>query len=164
MSGRHVIVMEKGKEKEDLPSAADLPSFQADFRGTRRSPLEDRVSLRPRYTCTRAGSYRSLSTCCLTVLVHHSGSVLTRPSAALQLVMSDVEKASTKTRTPWASLLPKDSRRSRRTVDQTGQCNDTCPQSGDRVSKAAVEEWPPSTARGPNSVSRAEGGQVDGYG
>lgn len=129
------MVTEKGKEKEDVPSAADLPSFQADFRGTRRSPLEDRVSLRPRYTCTRAGSCRSLSTCCLTVLGHHSGSVLTTPSAALLLVMSDAAKASTKTRTAWASLLPKDSRRSRRIVDQTGQCNDTCPRLGDRVSQ-----------------------------
>lgn len=146
------------KKKEDVPSAADPPSFQADFRVTRRSPLEDRVSLRLRHTCNRAGSYRSLSTCHLSGLGHHSGSVLTTPSAALLLVMSDTNQASKKTRTPWASLLPKDSRRSRRTVNQTGQCNDTCPQLRDRVSQGGRGRVATQPSTGP------EPGRVDGYG
>ena len=141
---------------EDVPSATDPPSFQADSQVTRGSPLEDCVSLRLRYMCTQAGSYRSLSTCCLLGLDHHSGSVLTTLSAALFFVI---------TRMPSASLLPKDTHRTCRIVSQTTRrAHATTPvlKWEIRSPKAAVEEWPPSPAAGPDSVSRAKGRQVDG--
>ena len=141
--------------KEDIPSATDPPSFQANSQVTRHSPLEDCVSLQLRYTCTQAGSYRSLSTCCLLGLDHHSGSVLTTPSAALFFVI---------TRMPSASLLPKDTHRTCRIISQTTRrAHAMTPVLKWEIGspKAAVEEWPPSPATGPDSVSCTEGRQVD---